>query len=67
MSAPTCFGRQGRFRKSFGYVIGMDGQPLVLKQLRIYHGYVSGQVDYVKFVPLTDKQVSGFGKAIRGF
>ncbi len=45
------------FQEVFWRWCRMDRQHLVLKQPHTYHGYVTGQIDYVKFVPLSDEQV----------
>jgi len=45
------------FQEVFWRWCRMDRQHLILKQNHTYHGYVTGQIDYVKFVPLSDEQV----------
>lgn len=45
------------FEETFWRWTRMDRQHLVLKQAHGYTGYTASQIDYIRFVPLTNEQV----------
>jgi len=44
----------------------MDRQHLVLQQPHAYTGYCTGQIDYVKFVPISDEQAKSLNARLQG-